>query len=1023
MKTIKSVTLVLKRRRERVYVAELVELVRDTPDRFLVNYRYGSAGAELTEGTRTADPVGLQSAEDILQSLVIAREAQGYTRTDEQAPWDSKTEVGPSPVTDTTTDPRSARLLYLLERIDAMPDHAASKLLWRIGQVRLADALPDLLQLRHHAGHVTRRGLVYALSRCGSDRPHEVWPALRAMSADADAVVAEQAKIARVFLDDPQADVASLIDDLPRDVAEALVDEPAAAVQRLLGFLMAAADEANMRRIPSDSDYGATQQQALMNLYLIAHKAPQVREVFLELLRVTPLTAFLFRATRRIYKAAEAFDDAAVFGCLSQRFEDVEGTYTRGYQSKTELARSQSSPQSRRAWSHATRRYFRRRVWRQLRRLGSMKDPSFIPLAAACLMEAPKEPDIGRVANPSGFVFHSILHSAGNRMMASQSLNWSFGYRRAVAATQREEPFGKLWDAAPDTVLQLLLNAPSFTVHEFAIRILKDNPRFCEGIAAADIARLLESKGLAANSFALSLARAKISLGPEEARILIPALFASQSTDAHELGQTALSFKPEIATQDSAFAARLILGVSKATNAWLDDFFGKHAATSDVSDVAQQVVARALDPSVPMPADKTRARLVAGLLANHFRTSIQSLAGDDLKKLAEHEDVALNILSVLLAAERSDGILQFDPAQLAQHDDPDMQSAAAKLLAQAAPQDLLGREELVMEFLRSPVPDARQAAVTAIGRIAVLDIEAADRLAVGLTTILFRREQEVGARDSAVAAALQEPIMASFVRQGPEQIWKMLRAKAEPARRIGATALQHFDAQDMSLRKIARIGTNDQRIAREWSLKALTERLDEVAAHPEEIFALLDGAWDDSREAAYDLIRNKLDPGDWQPETIVALCDCTTKPAEAFGREMLMRAFSEDNAGLFLRRLSEHPSGSFRLTIARLIREYAGDDPKKLRDVEPALRTLLSRVFSSRPAKEQGLSYIREEIARGNPESLPIVADLLERLSATCAVGDRGMILELIVKLKDHDPTLVPMAKVIAPEVRGVGVQ
>jgi hypothetical protein len=75
-------------------------------------------------------------------------------------------------------------------------------------------------------------------------------------------------------------------------------------------------------------------------------------------------------------------------------------------------------------------------------------------------------------------------------------------------------------------------------------------------------------------------------------------------------------------------------------------------------------------------------------------------------------------------------------------------------------------------------------------------------------------------------------------------------------------------------------------------------------------------------------------------------------------------------------------------------------------------------VFSSRAAKGQAYAFIAEEIDRGEPASLAIFSDLLERISATCAVGDRARILSLIMRLKARDPALVPLAEVIEPEIR-----
>jgi len=269
-----------------------------------------------------------------------------------------------------------------------------------------------------------------------------------------------------------------------------------------------------------------------------------------------------------------------------------------------------------------------------------------------------------------------------------------------------------------------------------------------------------------------------------------------------------------------------------------------------------------------------------------------------------------------------------------------------------------------------------------------------------------------------VVDTMQGPLLDAVREQGPELTWSLLRARSEPARRVGAASIESFKASDFSLRKIARIGNNDQLKARRWSLAALDQRIDEVRSSPNDILSLLDGEWEDSREAAYDLIRGRLQPEDWSPEAVVGLCDCTTLPAQRFGREILGQMFTQKHAEFFMMRLSEHPAAGFRLTVARLIREYAAGDPKRIRKVSPALRTILSRVFTSRAAKDQVHSFIESEIDAGNPETLDILAELLETVSATCAVADKARILSHIARMKAKRPELITSARIIAPEIR-----
>ncbi len=787
----------------------------------------------------------------------------------------------------------------------------------------------------------------------------------------------------------------------------------------------------------------------LVDLFLLSRHERALRPVYLEILRHTPLAPFLFRGIRRVFKAAEALDDAEVYGLLARRFDEVRGSYS-GRQNNTfvsavgrwiKTSDMFGKDDSRIAWSESTRTYFRRRIWRQLRRLGHLNDAAYVPLAMACLLEADDEgrgpetrnryslhghPNSHFPALPTRTTLHHIIHGKSERMepRPAPAMLWQFRTPELVEASKREESFPHLWDAAPDALLRLLTEAKVEDVRGFASRALIENASYCLNMPASAIAALLRAGSESAFQFGLEVARMQMARRSESTGPLVRALLGAQRKEADELVQTALTLKPSLATEDSALAADLILSATPDTVDWINGFWEQHAASANLPDLMHEIADQAETrewPEERLDQDKKWIRLSSGLLTKHFAPAVQAVPQERLIDLSRASDIPPKLLAILLAASRPDGIDTFDPEALALEDDPDLQAAGAQLLAEADLEQLKGREDLILAFLQSPSAESRTAAITAAERLGASDDGAARELARGLMPILYRSETHEGVRDSAVEAARKPPLMAAFVREGSDVAWPMLKARAEPARRVGSEVLQHLGPNSFSLRKTARIGTNDQAIARRWAVKALEGRIDQVQAEPEQIFALLDGEWEDSREAAYTMIRNNLDPAEWEPETVVALCDCITPPAQAFGREMLNKAFSDENAPLFLRRLSEHPSNSFRLTIARLIREHAAGDTEKLRSVEPALRTILSRVFSSRAAKGQAYAFIREEIDRDDPACLPIFAELLERISATCAVGDRARILSLLVQVKSRAPELAPLAEVIEPEIRGVG--
>jgi hypothetical protein len=996
VRTLKSKRLVLQAGRKRIYEIDLIELERDGSDRYLVNYRYGWIGDELEEGTRTDDPVALHLADKIFDSLVLSRRNHGYSDPTGGEAWQvDGLSIAPPRVVDDASDPHSVRMMILLDRLSSLPEAAAAKLIWRTGQLRLATAAPLLAGYCRDAEDAAARVLPYALLRCGREEPAHVTDALRLLAQRADPTVAVAANISLSLLSVSETEVPRLRANLPEAIVIALDSEnTATASEKVFDYLQLALVAAD--RLEKKSDTGAPgieQQQALIDLYLLSYHNRSLRPLFLDVLEKIPLQPFIFRAVRRLYKAAEAADDADVLAVLGHRF-DLVPPYTREshgsffvphlrkyVQRESVLGKGDGSI----AWSDRTRTYFRRRIWRHLRRTGQLGGSSYVTLAAACLAHADEAADppfaksqwvwnadagstmqqIHFPAMSRRFAIHNILHGASSRLTNTEgaSLAWRFKTHEPVEAAIREEPFPELWDAAPDRVLSLLIGAKSEQVLSFASRILKDNQAYCLALPVSVLGPLLTAASSARYLFALQSVQAQFANGQISGEI-VPALFRANQPEAVELGKTILSARPDLVTEKGALAAEMILSVRDETKEWQSQFWLQNARLADAANVVSELIQQARADAwmaEQLSDDKHNVRLAAELLSESFADAVKAVPLSQLVSLSQSSDVPPQLLAVLLAAIRPDGLTVFDPNVLARSEDADLQAAGAELLASADIEELRKHEDLVAAFLVSPVVRARKAARRAALEIAEQDKEAAGRLASKLLHVLYRAEEFDGVRDD-IVDAMQGPLLEAVRARGPELTWSLLRARSEPARRVGASALADFAAGDFSLRKIARIGNNDQLSARQWALAALDHRIGEVRSTPGEIFSLLDGEWADSREAVYGLVRQYLQPEDWSPEAVVGLCDCTTLPAQQFGREVLGQIFTREHSEFFLARLSEHPASGFRLTVARLIREYAAGSPQRIRKVSPALRTILSRVFTSRAAKDQIYRFIEAEI-------------------------------------------------------------
>jgi hypothetical protein len=135
------------------------------------------------------------------------------------------------------------------------------------------------------------------------------------------------------------------------------------------------------------------------------------------------------------------------------------------------------------------------------------------------------------------------------------------------------------------------------------------------------------------------------------------------------------------------------------------------------------------------------------------------------------------------------------------------------------------------------------------------------------------------------------------------------------------------------------------------------------------------------------------------------------------GRELITTHFRDD-AGLdYLTRLSEHPSGDMRLFVTNFLERFAAGEPSRIADLRLYFVTVLSSVNTSRIGKDRVLDFLRVE-AEKNEESARVVAGILDRLSATAAIGDRATAIEAMVDLRRTWPDVpVPI------EIRPVAVR
>ena len=92
--------------------------------------------------------------------------------------------------------------------------------------------------------------------------------------------------------------------------------------------------------------------------------------------------------------------------------------------------------------------------------------------------------------------------------------------------------------------------------------------------------------------------------------------------------------------------------------------------------------------------------------------------------------------------------------------------------------------------------------------------------------------------------------------------------------------------------------------------------------------------------------------------------------------------------------------------------------PERIRQLEPYLLGVLSRVNKGRVAKDRTLAFLEAEAAKSE-QAAAVVAEIVARQSATCAVGDKARMIEIMVRIRAQYPQIPLPVEVQPVEVRG----
>jgi len=1005
MKLIKQVRLVLP---GAVAKAHEVDLCEVGPDQYVVNYRYGKLGKALQDGSLTALPVRRDEALRLFDAEIAKRYAKGYQDPNAPAvpasplaspaapPATAAPAATSSPRTPPTASRRAssrppldarARLLFRLRAGEnKYQEWPLDRAVWRAGELALSEAEPELLQLlqARKSDNLRKYSVIWALARCGSRAAVEPLVKLYEAATTPTFLQRVAAETLRYLLTDQER--AGLVkrerEKLPPQLAQLAETGPARAFEKALWALF------------ETDKQSAT--DAYWTAYFIAneHTLPAV----LRLCKEAPLERPYFRILRALFKTAELRRDGQVYGILAHRFERTSAKHDqRGQQSATQA----------RPFSERTRNYYRWRTWRFLRRLGDQSSPDFAKLATGLLLPYTDE-DMRR---PGRFwSFCSLLYrdSAQHVPDAKQR----YFVVKPGPVLNRSEAYPKLWDEAPRALMHLLDASRCEPVHEFAVRVLRDNPSFLAQLDIDAIVMLLNRPY--ASTAALGFELAKARHDPQSPNLeLLLALALCAYPPARTEGFRYIEQCRQRVSADSAFLLQLCLSAHADTRRFAKDFVrGSTLSTDTATALVGRLIAGLLELG---EAPDPRVDDISEILLRGLTMQIGGLGADVLRDLIGHPMPRVQELGgdLLLANRTLARELPSDLLMaLLRGKHAAVRATGMRLLGNLGDSELANRPELLLALATSEHTDLREATRPLVVR----GTRARSELAVELGFLLLDRLRfaaEEGLH-SFVADLLRQQL-GDFLRSLPSgEVLRLLRSRFAHAQELGGELLRTNVPPDaIEIADLVKLSDHEILAVRE-SCWALCEKNVERLRHaPDRAVRLLDAKWEDSRAWAFEFFRQHFDDSVLTPALLVSICDSIRPEVQQFGRELVTRYFDPQYGPEYLLKLSEHPTEALQLFATNYLERFAGGKPEQLTRLIPYFTAILSRVNKGRLAKIRTLAFLERE-ALASAAAAAIVAPLLTRQVLTIAIENKAALIETMVRLHEKYPE-IPLPLAVQP--------
>jgi hypothetical protein len=314
---------------------------------------------------------------------------------------------------------------------------------------------------------------------------------------------------------------------------------------------------------------------------------------------------------------------------------------------------------------------------------------------------------------------------------------------------------------------------------------------------------------------------------------------------------------------------------------------------------------------------------------------------------------------------------------------------------------------LILDFVGNPNANLRALVVELAAGALRDDAARRQELARRVADLLRAPEAAPGAHDGPVELAREVLPQELSALLGMAELAAWIARGAPAVKALAGHLLQlRPDAvEELGLERLTALAQHEVAAVRAAAHALLRAAAGRLQQDPSPLFVLVESDWEDTRQAALELLRSRLDVAALGLDGVTGLLDSNRADVQQAGRDLVVRHAADLPMGELAGRLAQHPDPAMRRFALDVVTKHLPPGGPALAPLKGFCRAALFDLRPDRRVKRQVIDFLTARGLEGR-EQAEVVAAVLGDVVRLQGRADFENALEALVRLKLAYPDL-----------------